>query len=463
MEHQGKWRATWGIALALVLMVAIGLKNQMLGDFYWHLVAGQWMVKHGSVIHYNTFSYALGHSRWTADEWGYEWLLGWLDQWWGQVGWVVASAGMGCVAIALSSWWYWLRGARGGKLGWLAVLTVFAIAPFVTQGRGLTMSLIWLPGLLILLHLGRERPWWLAGVPVILCLWINTHGSVLLGLGIVVVELVWSVLPGSWLSGLGDRSAHRRSLLVALVVGLGACCLTPYGPGLLAYDLGVSTNTRISAYIVEWMPPDFHNLFILGAFLAVLAVLGRVLWLRRGPATEVTLAVLLSVAAIHSVRFLLYAMVLALGVAAADRARLIPYKVSLVALITAVVVTLATLVAGPAYAQPNPTLPVAAFTYLDNGVHSGRVFTTYEWGGYSIWRGRQTYIDGRTDLFTDNGLLNEYIAVSQLQKNPDMLLDTQDVTYVVWPKHSALSTYLEADLRWQVVYQAGPALVFERR
>jgi hypothetical protein len=211
------------------------------------------------------------------------------------------------------------------------------------------------------------------------------------------------------------------------------------------------------------MSPDFHNLFILGAFLAVLVVLGRVLWLRRGSATEVTLVVLLSVAGLHSVRFLLYAMVLALGVAAADRARLIPYKVSLVALITAAVVTLATLVAGPLYTQPNPALPVAAFAYLDNGSHSGRVFTTYEWGGYSIWRGRQTYIDGRTDLFTSNGLLNEYIAVSQLQKNPDKLLDKQGVTYVVWPKHSALSTYLEADPHWKVVYATGPALVFARR
>ena len=42
-----------------------------------------------------------------------------------------------------------------------------------------------------------------------------------------------------------------------------------------------------------------------------------------------------------------------------------------------------------------PSQPVQAFNYLDG--RSGRVFTEYTWGDYSIARHRATFADGRTD------------------------------------------------------------------
>ena len=60
--------------------------------------------------------------------------------------------------------------------------------------------------------------------------------------------------------------------------------------------------------------------------------------------------------------------------------------------------------------------PVKAFTFL--APHPGRIFTTYDWGDYSIVRHRQTFVDGRTDLFT-GPVFSEFFAVDNLTVNPD--------------------------------------------
>jgi hypothetical protein len=443
------------------VMVAAGWRTRFIGDFYWHLATGQWMVKHGQVIHYNTFSYALGHTRWIADEWGFEWILGELDHLMGSAGWFFATGGLGCIAVGVSAYYLWLKGARGGKLGWLSVLVACAFVPFVTQGRGLTMSLIWLPLELIILHKARRNPVWLAALPVLMVLWINTHGSVVLGLAVVALELIWAIVPSRWLSGLGERSTYRAWLGAALVGCLGGAMITPYGWHLLIYDLGVSTNTRISALIVEWMPPDFHNLAILGAFIAVVAVLARVAWRRSGQTLDVTLAVLFSIACAHSVRFLVYAMLMAIAVTATDPLVIFARRLSMVAWWTLATVCVLSLLGPSQFTKTDPSLPKGAFTYLAEPGHTGRVLTTYDWGGYSIWRGRQTYVDGRTDLFTSNGLLANYAALALLTKNPDPTFAAEHVRYVVWEPGDALDTYLRNDPAWRLVYQSPNADVFE--
>jgi hypothetical protein len=103
---------------------------------------------------------------------------------------------------------------------------------------------------------------------------------------------------------------------------------------------------------------------------------------------------------------------------------------------------------------------VQAFDYLS--VHPGRIFTQYTWGDYSIARHRATFVDGRTDLF-EGRVLTEYFAVSDLTTNPDPVLTSYHVDYVVWAANTPLSEYLGRDPRWHIVDRTKVALVFARR
>ncbi len=55
------------------------------------------------------------------------------------------------------------------------------------------------------------------------------------------------------------------------------------------------------------------------------------------------------------------------------------------------------------------------------------------------------------------------MAVTKLTQNPDHILSTYHVDYVVWAPHTPLALYLAHDHRWHVVNRSSVALVFARR
>ncbi len=279
-----------------------------------------------------------------------------------------------------------------------------------------------------------------------------------------MVALLWSGLPQRRLPVflLQGRSPSPRLLGLATLGAVGAACVNPYGPGLLAYDLRVTVNGQIGQYIEEWGSPNFHSFTILLAFCVPLAVLVYAIWSRRMPVLELSLTILFVLATLHSTRFVAYLFIGACGLAAGlpvrrawgGRARRV-----VAALSVAVVIGIVAAPTVPAGSVTSDT-PVAAFNYLAS--HPGRVFTEYTWADYSIARQRATFVDGRTDYFTGTAL-TQYFAVQNLTADPDPILAHYNVSYVVWPRGTALSLFLTRDRVWKVVDRTSAAVVFARR
>ena len=72
-----------------------------------------------------------------------------------------------------------------------------------------------------------------------------------------------------------------------------ASCVTPYGPGLLVYDIGVSRNGQIAQYISEWNSPNFHSIMTLLVYCIPLAVLVACIWTRRISLLEGSVGIIL--------------------------------------------------------------------------------------------------------------------------------------------------------------------------
>ncbi len=242
-----------------------------------------------------------------------------------------------------------------------------------------------------------------------------------------------------------------------------ASCITPYGPGLLAYDIDVSRNGQIAQSIVEWNSPNFHSELSLLVYGIPLVVLVACVWTRRIPLLEGTLGALLFVEALQAQRFAVYLMVIAAGLAATLPARA-PWGTTARRWAGGGLAVLAIFVLAAIPAVPAGTVassqPVAAFNYLSS--HPGRIFTEYAWGDYSIARHRATFADGRTDLF-EGRVLTEFLDVTNVTTNPDPVLSASHVSYVVWAPGSPLAVYLAHDARWHVVDRTSVALVFARR
>ena len=76
--------------------------------------------------------------------------------------------------------------------------------------------------------------------------------------------------PGSRTSTITCRRARR--VLVLAVVSVAAACITPFGPAVWAYAVGLSTNPAVTARITEWQPTslrDCPGILFFGSALAV--------------------------------------------------------------------------------------------------------------------------------------------------------------------------------------------------
>jgi hypothetical protein len=453
-----------GIALGVGIIAAAALGSHLSNDEFWSLAAGQWMLAHHSIMGLDPFSYTEAHKRWITDEWGSELALAGLFRAFGNAAYALYAIVLGALCLCATAAYARALGARGGRVAVIVVVLAAGASGVLAGDRGLDFSLVWVPLELLVLTKARSNPRWLWCLPPLCVIWVNTHGSILIGLLVLGLELGWSLVPERAVAQIGGvrQSSHTGPLALALLGCAAASCLTPYGPGLLAYDVGVSLNGQIALYISEWNSPDFHSLMVLLVFCVPLGVLVASVRTRRIPVLEGTLAAALFVEALRTQRLVIYLMVVGAGLAATLPARPVYSTMVRRAAAACAAVLAIAIVALPAVpaGSVSPALPVQAFNYLE--AHSGRIFTEYTWGDYSIARHRATFVDGRTDLF-EGKVLTEFFAVGNMTTNPDPVLTAYHVSYVVWAPNTALSLYLAQDPRWHVVDRTSVAMVFARR
>ncbi len=453
-----------GLALGVGFITAVALGRELSNDEFWQLAAGQWMLAHHAIMGTDPFSYTESHRRWVTDEWGSEIALAALFRAFGAAAYNVYAVVLGALCLLTTAAYARALGARGGRVAAIVMLLAVGVAGVVAGDRGLDFSLVWLPLELLVLTKARTDPRWLLLLPLLCLAWVNTHGSILVGLLVLGVELGWSLAPARLVDRIGGvrQSTHTGALVLGLLGSLIATCITPYGPGLLAYDIGVAGNSQIARYIDEWNSPDFHSVMVLLVYCMPLAVLVACIRTRRIPLLEGTLGAALFVEALRTQRLVVYLMVVAAGLAACLPARPPWGTVARRWAGGGLVVFAIVILAAPSVPAGTVSsgLPVQAFDYL--GARHGRIFTEYTWGDYAIARHRATFADGRTDLF-EGEVLTQFFDVTNLTTDPDPVLSAYHVSYVVWAPATAFSEFLAHDPRWRVVDRSPVAVVYARR
>jgi hypothetical protein len=450
-----------GIVVGCLIPWRDALHRGVFDDTFWHRAAGVWMLDHHRVMTHDVFSYTVLGQRWITPEWGYDVVLAQSVRSIGPVAFWLLSAGLGALTVLVVALRSRIVGAGWTWTGLLCVEVGAAITLFLDD-RPQMVSYLFLALLLLLLALARRGRGWLWPIPFLFVLWANLHGSFPLGLAILLLEVVACSLPVQW-GRLSVRDALPRTPVVLTLVASGlATLVNPFGPGVYSSALGITFNQDVRRLIAEWQSPDFHDPATLAVVVVPAAVMVAYLAFtkRELPAVESVLAAFLLVSSLDAVRFIPYFAIAWCALAARcsplEHERLRP---------SLLVWPLAGLLGvsflhGPWYpaGDPAPSVPVRAVAYLEH--HQGRIFSTYLWNDYLDWVGRPVFVDGRTELYTDNGVLSQYLTVNDLTTDPDALLASHRVRYVLWPPGTALSVYLEHDARWHVVWRSPSALVF---
>lgn len=260
------------LAIGLPVLAAL-IANLPSVDLAYHLRAGEEILAGAGIPSVDTWTFTAAGTAWTDQQWGAQVILAAIYQLGGWTGLVILRAALigiifGCLfAIGLR------RGLGMRRAAWLT-LAAFVVSAVALGLRPQLIGMALFAIVLLLVTDRRAHPGRLWAIPLLVLVWANVHGSFFLGpvvLGLALVE------------DLHDRVTGAHRLLLIAVVATIAACVTPFGPAVWGYALGLSTNSEVTARITEWQPTSLRTIpgiMFFGSALAVVALIAR-----RGRAT----------------------------------------------------------------------------------------------------------------------------------------------------------------------------------
>jgi hypothetical protein len=445
-------------------------------DIWWHLRNAAQLISSGHFIRADSWSFTVAGTPWINFEWLAE--LPYYAAWR-----ALGDRGLYLVMMlavsAIVAGIYWLACLRSHDCK-AAFVACFIGLHFVTVSLGpRTLLFGWLflvleLGILWSLQKGRDHTAWL---PLLFLLWINTHGSWLIGFVLMLVFFACGCVQGAWgsLSATRWTRAQMRRFLLIAVLSFAVLFVNPYGWHTVTYPFDLAFHQKLNVeHVAEWYSINFHN-FRGKATLATLLLFGVLQLVRRRQWTLQDLALLLIAlyAGFTYVRFLFLLGIVLVPLLAMELTGLVsqPYeaekdkpRVNAIAMAVLLLVIVGfwpgekKIHAGISEANPEKALP-----YIRSLAGQGNVLNDFEWGGYLEWNAPavKEFMDGRVDIFEHKGVLADYLQAINLQ-DPYAVLDKYRILYVVLPQGQALGYLLAHSAAWKTAYHDDQTVVFER-
>jgi len=444
-------------------------------DTWWHAKVGQLILATHHFPRHDIYSFTVHGNPWMAYEWLGEVLIGWAGNF-GVTGLLILLSVLSALLMTLMYVYGMVcTGNVKASVAACAILLPLEAAFFTLRPQ--VLGYCFLLVLLILMELysqGHEKVLW--AIPPLFLIWVNTHGSFGLGLGIFGVYWLCGLFQFDW----GNIEARKwtprqsRNLLLTTLASLALLPITPYGTKLAAYPLEMALFQPLNIKsIQEWQPVSFGTPWGKAFFLMLLGLfLIQLLWKPRFRFFELVFLLATIFAGAQHIRFITVLVFAFLPWLTRVLGRwLTPYAPSKDQYVLNVVL-MALIVFGLIHYFPSrqriekrlgKTYPLAAIAYLKTHHVPEPMMNEYGWGGYLIWTfgtAHPVFIDGRADIYEYGGVLKDYLDINALKADTPFLFAKYHLRSVFTPSKSILTTYLKASPGWSLIYQDKMAAIF---
>jgi hypothetical protein len=498
----------WALLPLALFAALLSLAPTTPHDFWWHLRVGQLVAEQG-VPRTNLFAWSLPpdtpfvYAAWLAD-----WLFYQAYTVLGLAGPVLLRnmfglAGFALVAVEAR------RRSGSWRLAGLAVLLAGAmtINNLTTRPQNVVWPLF--AGYVLLLGAYTARqvgPHALLALPLLMVVWVNAHGSFVLGL--VLLALTTAGETGRAL--LRHPGALDRRRLVWLGLAGFACLVAtlanPIGPAIFAYVARLLGDAPSQTLVNEWQPPTTRNVAGFFFFAALVGLVAALALGRRRPTLTDTLVVCAFLwLALGGMRYVVWFGMLAMPVlvqclgrqggrgsegqmaspllpphpAAAKPERWFTFAVALLLALGVLALqppfkaSLPLPAAYKGFFAPVPggaelftrDTPVGAAEFLRRNPVPGRLWNDMAYGSYLIWAvpEQQVFVDPRVELFP-LAQWQEYLAVAEARDYNALLVERYDVERVLLDRavQPKLAAALAADPRWRLEYSDERSELYRR-
>lgn len=464
-------------AYAVAVGWAVNLLND--GDTLSHIVVGRWIIEHRAIPFHDPFTYTFPGGTWVPHEWLAELVFAAL---YGALGWggVIAGAGLAIAAAfaLLTSALQRSLGPRRAAIGALFALAL-TIPHLLARPHVLALPLlvIWMAGVIRARDEGRVPS--LTLLPV-MTLWCNLHGGFVVGLlfaGLLAAEAVLEARSSArWQAVRGWGGFLSLATLAAL--------LSPNGIDLFTLPLHMLRMSFATAALSEWHAADFQGFQPLEVWIALAIFGGLSLGLKLPWTRTAMVLVLLHLALAHVRNQELLGVIAPLLVAAplsaqlgepaarvaagkipAHRIAASPLAAAAIATAVTAIVFLSTALAldRRGIAPRGDVAPVSAVNAARAADLTGAVLNSLRFGGYLMFAGIPTFIDGRADLFGDDFLARAAAAGQGIGNALPQLLDHYAVAWTLFEPASPAVGLLDHLPGWERVYADAYAVVHRKR
>jgi hypothetical protein len=475
------------VICALLLLAFAGLFAQPLwdSDFWWHVAAGRIVANDLTLPQGDPFGVfeASGVRVDTVlrGQWLGQLALYFVFDRFGVDGVIVFRTAL-LVACLAAVYLRCLRLGAGAPLALLMLLISGATLVLFTGERPQLLS--FLLGSLALLLLdeyrvgGRRQA--LLAVPLVVLVWANTHGAMLLGGLVLALHAAGELLRARLAPG--ARPGPDRALVLAATVAVACTLLSPNGIQTHLYLLqleGSELQQRTSEYVsplLAWKQLQMPLPFYWTLLLLALATLPECL--RRARFGDALVVMALGAISLGGLRYVPFFVLLASPyVALAARQQLERLKAPpQLAWALAVIAGGAVLLA-----RPGPggfferglaprRFPEAAIAALEESGARGRVFSSLEWGGFVLWHLQPEvvpFVDGR---MLDPRKLVPYTHILWTTPEGIAFFSRGRFDFVLIPRANRfsgetypLNGYLLGHPGWRVLHEDELGYLFARR
>ncbi len=448
-------------------------------DTLLHITVGKWIVENGRFPVTDHFSYTAFGKPWHATDWIGELLFFTsykIGQWRGVTEIVAATTALISAALCF----YLATKLRLSVAFGLAVSIVALISPHFLARPVVFSYLLLAAWLILVLEIDEQDKWTdrraLILIPLI-TLWANVHGSFTFGLAVFYI-FISSVIWNAYL----EHASSKLHRLVALLlsVTIAAVFVTPYGPISTLKTVTLLRDPAV-AYINEWHAPEFQNDPI--HLIAIVGLFGLISYLGirlRGP--RLLTLLLVTIFALEHKRGLgLFALVAPLllvrplcarfpWIGAQDGSRdpvvrIATRYLGVIAFVCASAAVVTGLVTWTINAQLRPPLERSiqeALTAAKKVGIEGNLLNTYGFGGYLIFNGVPTFVDGRVELYGKQ-FLQDYFEAMYLTKPEEVarIVEQNNIRWALLQPKEPIAFLLKAD-GWTQVYSDQSAIVLKK-
>jgi tetratricopeptide (TPR) repeat protein len=464
-------------------------------DIWYHLRAGYLILSSG-IPRTDPFSFTAGAEPASVQSWLAGVLYALAHRALGIPGVQLLNAALvaGAIALVLAAIRLHDRAGRAWLAALLCVLAVFA-ARFRLGARPHVFEFALLAAMLLVLHRLRLRgrgPLWL--LPVLQVVWVNVHGSHVLGVVLPLLFLAgeaaaWA-LPG--LLRPDETAALPRSRYAGLLAGAAlanalATLVNPHGWRALAFPFEVARMGAYMAQIGEWQPISLDLLAGYGvrytwAFsaLAILGLAGFALRGRRAAPVHAVLFATFLVLALRGVRLIPEFAIATLPgtfaclAPAADRLTRGRERAFAWGALAAVLLAFPAALLDRSYqwglGVKERVFPAAALDFARRAGVQGNVFNSFAFGDWLVFHApeRKVFIHGRNEVFPE-AFYEDFRAAHRDGALFRRLADRWDLQWTLLEYELTdldareAMPHLASDPDWVPVYWDRVAVIYVRR